>query len=459
MKNLNTLLVIMALFITTIKTNAQDEKNPWAIGLGTNFIDVTPFGISKPFDQLKDYIGITKDINAMPLPNRLYVARYLKKGFILDLAGSFNSIDKIPSGDVPEKNYYSADLGLRYDLNHLFGESGWFDPYVKLAFGLAWVEDDNLAAISPTIGFNTWFNDKWGLNFETSYKASSLFDADGLGRAQYVGNYHYQHSISLVYSFGAKDSDKDGIIDKEDLCPEIPGSSELFGCPDDDGDGIANLDDLCPKLAGTKENKGCPDSDGDGVLDKDDNCPGLWGTAATNGCPDSDGDGVLDKDDDCPNKAGTAATNGCPDSDGDGVSDDKDNCPNEMGSEENKGCPALTSEERALIEESNFKFDFGKYEIKQGEVTSLDDVAALMIRVETIKLEVEGHTDSVGTEAYNVKLSEKRAQAVVKYFATKGIDASRLSVIGYGESKPVSSNKTVSGRADNRRVELNLIGK
>jgi OmpA-OmpF porin, OOP family len=138
---------------------------------------------------------------------------------------------------------------------------------------------------------------------------------------------------------GCPDSDGDGIADKDDACPTLVGSAALNGCPDRDFDGIADKDDACPDLTGVKELKGCPDTDGDGIADKDDACPNVAGPASLNGCPDTDGDGIADSKDDCINVKGIAAANGCPDSDGDGIPDNKDACPSVAGLMSNNGCP------------------------------------------------------------------------------------------------------------------------
>jgi OmpA-OmpF porin, OOP family len=138
---------------------------------------------------------------------------------------------------------------------------------------------------------------------------------------------------------GCPDSDGDGIADKNDACPTLVGTAAMKGCPDKDFDGIADKDDACPEVAGIKELRGCPDTDGDGIADKDDKCPFASGPASLSGCPDSDGDGIADKDDDCLTVKGLASANGCPDSDGDGVPDNKDLCPSVPGLMTNQGCP------------------------------------------------------------------------------------------------------------------------
>jgi len=141
------------------------------------------------------------------------------------------------------------------------------------------------------------------------------------------------------------DRDHDGVSDKKDHCPDVPGLPQFYGCPDTDGDGVPDDLDSCPTVPGPKENHGCPwgDKDGDGVPDNLDSCPTVPGPAANHGCPygDRDHDGVPDNLDSCPDVAGPAANHGCPwgDKDHDGVPDNLDSCPTVPGPAANHGCP------------------------------------------------------------------------------------------------------------------------
>lgn len=105
----------------------------------------------------------------------------------------------------------------------------------------------------------------------------------------------------------------------------------------------------------------------------------------------------------------------------------------------------------------NVLFDFDKYKIKPQAYPLLDEVVTVLEKNPGVKIEVDGHTDSIGTAAYNLKLSEKRAEAVVKYLVKHGISADRLSFKGYGLTRPIATNKTKEGRAKNRRCELTPI--
>ena len=255
-----------------------------------------------------------------------------------------------------------------------------------------------------------------------------------------------------------QDKDDDGILDSDDDCPEIAGIKKFNGCPDTDGDGIKDSDDACPEVVGIEEFQGCPDSDKDGIQDSEDDCPTLAGLIDFNGCPDTDEDGLMDSEDDCPTVAGPIDNKGCPfnDDDNDGVLNKDDDCPKTFGPKENKGCPIIEKEvEEALdLAFTNLEFESGRAIIKQSSYFSLGELAQIMKDHPEINLLVEGHTDNVGAEASNQLLSEKRATAVKNLLVGKGINAGRIIVEAFGETKPVATNETAAGKQANRRVEM-----
>jgi len=228
---------------------------------------------------------------------------------------------------------------------------------------------------------------------------------------------------------------------------------------DTDGDGIVDSKDKCPAVAGTAKYNGCPvpDTDKDGINDENDKCPTVAGLAKYNGCPvpDTDKDGINDENDKCPTVPGVASYQGCPipDTDGDGVNDEVDKCKTVAGSASNGGCPEIQAKIAELAK--SVYFATGSTTIAAKSFKSLDEVAAILKEHANAVLSIEGHTDNVGSEATNTKLSQKRADAIKAYFVKKGIDASRLTATGFGASKPIGDNKTAKGRAENRRVEMN----
>lgn len=201
------------------------------------------------------------------------------------------------------------------------------------------------------------------------------------------------------------------------------------------------------------------DRDHDGVLDPDDKCPDEPGLASNQGCPiaDSDGDGIPDGEDRCPSLPGPRATGGCPDSDHDGIADADDKCPLAQGTSDNNGCPRykqiVVKSEKIELSEKVF-FAFNKVDILPKSFPILDEVVQALKDYPAIRVRIEGHTDDIGSAAYNQQLSEGRANAVRSYLVDHGIAPERLTSKGYGADLPLDTNKTSEGRERNRRVEF-----
>jgi OOP family OmpA-OmpF porin len=250
------------------------------------------------------------------------------------------------------------------------------------------------------------------------------------------------------------------VFDYEDACPDEPGrrtsNPETNGCP-------RRLPPPPPPS----------DRDKDGIIDAADACPDTPGVATddpkTNGCPpiaDRDKDTIPDGEDACPDTPGVKTdnpkTNGCADRDKDGIFDPEDACPDAAGPADpdpkKNGCPAARIEngQIRIIEQVHFKT--GSAVILPDSDTTLSAIQKIMDEhPELKKVRVEGHTDNRGGAAYNKGLSQRRAAAVVKWLVDHGIDKSRLTSQGYGFSKPIATNKTEEGRAENRRVELHIV--
>ena len=299
--------------------------------------------------------------------------------------------------------------------------------------------------------------------------------------------------VFLGYNYTPKedrDPDGDGILGNLDQCPDKPEDFDGFqdddGCPDpdNDGDGIRDKKDGPPDehgwgkcmndpedFDGFQDTDGCPDpdNDGDGILDAADGPDGSCkndpedfdGFEDEDGCPDPDNDkdGIPDVSDKCPNEPEDIDNfqdeDGCPDpdNDGDGILDVDDNCPNDP---ENKCNVSFNPCEIVITDKVYFRYD--KFEIDPKSFPLLDAVASVVLSQQWIlKIEVQGHTDSDGPDAYNEELSQNRANAVMQYLATKKVDPARLVAKGYGEKVPIASNAGKVGRAKNRRVQFIII--
>ncbi len=235
---------------------------------------------------------------------------------------------------------------------------------------------------------------------------------------------------------------------------------------DTDADGVLNSMDKCENtpLGVVVYRNGCPiDTDGDFVPDFVDKCPDTPMTVKMvdkQGCPpDADGDGVLDYMDDCPDTPRnlTVDATGCVmDTDGDGVPDYTDNCPATPKATyvDENGCPR-TPEKPLVLNDTHFDFDSAT--IRDDAKRILDEALEDLKDDSLVKLRIEGHTDSTGSEQYNLGLSQGRAKAVRDYLVSKGVAPQRIEVLGKGERLPVATNETREGRSKNRRAEFVII--
>ncbi len=318
----------------------------------------------------------------------------------------------------------------------------------------------------------------------------------GVGLLAGVGVPNFRVFGGVAYQPIGLDTDGDGIKDKTDRCVTEPEDADGYldddGCPDldNDADSLQDDGDKCPDEPedndGFEDNDGCPDrdNDGDAIQDGYDSCPmeaeDKDGDRDEDGCPDNDRDrdGLPDDVDKCPNEPedtdGFGDEDGCPevDFDGDGVADDNDQCPdqpeNVNGLDDADGCPdseaappppslVTVTCEKIEIGERVF-FNTGSDRIQARSFDLLDQVAAALQKAKHVKkLRIEGHTDSAGNDKKNLDLSARRAAAVVRYLAEKGVEATRLSSEGFGETRPIADNKKKDGRSANRRVEFVIV--
>ena len=473
MKNNLFKVLALVMFFISANTNAQSEENPWQVSVGMTAIDFYPVGNHEPGqeffsgDTFEDMFNVSDHWNISPSLSYLTIGRYLDNNFSLNLSGTYNQIEKYGSQKVDNLDYFNLSLGVDYSLAEPLNLNK-IEPTFGVGAGYTWLEEgpfnsngngdsnevNSTGSFNTSLGLTYWANDYIGLSLKTTYNYVMPDNTD-------LVQQHFRHSLGLTVRFGGSDTDGDGIQDKKDACPDVPGLEAFNGCPDTDGDGIQDSEDSCPDAAGLAEFKGCPDTDEDGVSDNNDRCPNVAGLSDMAGCPDTDGDGITDMRDGCPSEAGPRGNRGCPwpDSDGDSVADKDDKCPNEVGTVANDGCPETPSEDVQATLASYAKtinFDYGKTSIKEEANRTLQAIVEILVQYPNANFVVEGHTDSVGSTAFNQKLSEQRAAVIVDFLTSNGVDASRLSSVGFGETSPVSSNDTKEGMAQNRRVEVKL---
>ena len=437
----------------------------------------------------------------------LSLQQYLNRSFNLAEMLTYNRLAYRNSDQTQgvDANFTSANLNLRYKINngYLLSEASVIAPYFTIGLGATYINSNKFGTSNAPISDGVFkanlnagagvlfrFNDQFGLEFSNTLQMPTYDAWDGVNQGD--NDIYLQHSLGLIIGLKKPvDTDKDGVADKRDDCPETPTgvTVDSKGCPmDRDADGVPDFLDKCPEMAGDTQQSGCPDRDKDGVADGDDKCPDTSGLARFSGCPDTDGDGIQDSEDLCPNVKGSDQFKGCPDTDGDGIQDSLDKCPNSeantkvnaegcpadtdgdgivdlddacpnlAGVVANNGCPEIKAEVKQLFQKAlqGIEFETGKAVIKKTSFPILDAITKVMVENPSYKLYIGGHTDSIGEDAMNMTLSQNRADAVANYLITHGVDPLRTSAKGYGESTPVDSNLTAAGRTRNRRVEFRV---
>jgi outer membrane protein OmpA-like peptidoglycan-associated protein len=470
MKHLNKLIALLMLL--GLSSQAQDSDNTWAISFGTNAVDGGRVSAASSMkNQFSEYFAAKNYWSVVPSVSTLSLSKYVGDNFSFGVTGSVNKISKVvaqgytdvASGDEVyavsnpgDLMYYGVDGVVKYSFMNMV-KSKVIDPSAHVGGGYTWLGDVSAGTINGGLGLTFWLSKQVGISLTSTYK----YSFDDSRNPNFDVPTHMQHTAGLTFKFGAKDADQDGIYDRLDACPNEAGPKEFNGCPDSDGDKVIDKDDLCPTEPGLAEFQGCPDTDGDGVQDKDDACIDVVGLKTLNGCPDADGDGIADKSDKCPEVKGPKENGGCPwsDKDGDKVFDKDDKCPDVAGTVANQGCPEVTDEAIKKLNDyaKTILFDTAKDTFQKQTFPVLEAITSILKEYPTANFTIEGHTDSDGKDAANQTLSENRAAAVKGYLVEHGIAASRLTSAGYGETKPIDSNKTKAGKANNRRVEVKLV--
>jgi OmpA-OmpF porin, OOP family len=325
-------------------------------------------------------------------------------------------------GTAERQHGYGGGLDLRY-----LAGSQRLGAFALGGTGMLWEDFDGDEQLSP------YFNLGIGMQFGTpalQLRAEARYYAI-LNSETFAGSsvlYDTRLGLGLIYTHGARalgndmtaDRDQDGVPDHLDACPgTAPGVAV-------DGRG-------CDLIVPAPTPQPVLDSDGDGVTDDADQCPDTPPDTAVDaiGCPlDEDGDGVIDAVDLCP---GTPP----------GFTVDQTGC---------------ITEGQTVIVLKSVDFEFDSAKLTRDARVTLDRVGRGLRSQPDLRLAIVGHTDSLGTEAYNQRLSYARAASVRNFLVDIGVDGNRLVAKGLGESSPIADNDSEQGRARNRRVEFEVLG-
>lgn len=427
-------------------------------------------------------------------------AKYgFSQSIVLNITGAYTSTydDRTAISDQSFKlnksdNAFAKLSAIRLGLEgqYYFMPQGAVQPFVLAGLGMdLWTLEEVNGSASYSVtdfagrfgaGICFWIGERFSLDLQgkMSYYLSNLSSDVPAGfygpgdwskiKSRPFGGY-LEPSVGFTFFLtGARDSDGDGVKDKYDQCPDTPTGAlvDEYGCPlDSDGDGVYDGLDACPDTprGAVVDITGCPlDTDKDGIFDGIDKCPDtpLNIEVDVRGCPlDTDGDGVpdfKDKQMDTPRGATVDQDGVAIDSDGDGVPDGIDRCANTPATVEvdEFGCPMAKPLVEKLI--LNIKYAPGSFQPDKESRDVLDDLVETMKAYPDLNIEINGYTDALGSKTGNLKLSEKRAKAVMDYLIQKGVPADRMSFHGYGENPEffIGDNATEEGRQKNRRVEV-----
>ena len=281
MKNLRLGITALALTVAT-SVSAQTTNNRWLIGVGAH--GVNHVAANKGVGQALGDAFSSKDLYTMnnfvitPPLSKLTVARNLNKFLVLDWQTSVGNVSN-KRINMDKEFFLMTGLGLQFKVNGFWNEESWFDPYVRVGANYLRHDYTNVSfpltdvhgkvyngydgeastqrradhfTVSGGLGSNFWFTKNFGIGIQGDYVTTPIEKSD-------LSNF-WQASASINFRFGNRDKDKDGVLDKDDACPEIPGPVENQGCPwpDTDGDGVLDKDDACPEVPGLPEYNGCP---------------------------------------------------------------------------------------------------------------------------------------------------------------------------------------------------------
>lgn len=342
-----------------------------------------------------------------------------------------------PNGFLDEGDGFGVELGFR------------FDKHWAVRFELA---DQDIDADD---------NKPFGMDLSgKSYGADAVYFLDDDVAYLFAGL--RQQNLDENYRMAAAGVGKHWAINEKWRVITEAGAFHDFGEGFNDYSvklGIAYVFGAAPASAPEK------DSDGDGVVDSRDQCPMTPAGQAVDatGCNnDLDGDGVVNAQDQCPNTPRGTAVNaqGCPlvkDSDNDGVPDDKDQCPDSRPNDKVDETGCVIFAEKELSVSLNVLFANDSAQVNNPQAADIQEFAEFLQRYVNTSAVIEGHTSSVGPAAYNLSLSERRAEAVKSLLVDSyGIDASRLTAVGFGETRLLNDANSAEAHRMNRRIEATV---
>ena len=414
-------VIILFLFLNT-SLFSQNNENQWIFSAGYSAVDLYPSGSKegKPYypqgKVFKDFFNVSDHWN-FGGPT-ISISKLIVKSFYLGIEMSVNEIKKIEGQEKIDFPYYSGEVFLRKTFNN----RKKIRPFVESGFGISGIDrglfGDSIPfsqyfskTLSPSFGVQFRLTDHIG--FEISSSFNKAIDKKGIT--------HLRHNASLYIGLGDTDKDGDGIINRKDKCPKIPGLPEFNGCPDTDSDGIPDPEDKCPEVFGEKADNGCPkvkELSEENEMTVNENKEIQIGTESST---------FTDNISNMSNQS----------------SDEKA----DILQEENISKIKIPDDQMLIYFPANSSRVLGKKTIKK-----LKNVVGILLNEMDLKVLLEGHSSNDGDFSINFNLSQQRANIVRDFLIEAGIESNRISVKTLGEDEPIFDNNTTQGRELNRCV-------